>query len=508
MPCRRPDSAFKCECGLTYSHRSSLYRHKSTCLVVAKNKAGAPDAQPVSVARISQKARTIQNTIQNIITIAPVTTTNILALGSFPSSEAQRDEGSSAAAKIPGWPAKWPPLAEPPRSFSAPNLTIPFGILQRALAASAGRGEACRRGEPAAIAALLVEIVRLAHADPRERNMYPNPNRADQVLVYIPERWETLSLQEGISLALTRAMDGLAAKLPLMAPPLQNLAQAAHAGFHAKKSEVMKSSRGAMAAHLENLAALARDRVQRHGEAGDSWLGDLSGLQEVEPRVLGEEHINHLPVAALAAALELALGIYCEDDLAARAAGLHTLAQRALTVFGRMLLAGRPDNLAIIVAGDGATYVNTIWGWRPKPAAEAAYTQARAYADLLFRYLGMPDALVFAPLSAYVEKNLETLAEEESRSLGLLTQYARAAEKYYSSSEGRKLEEPRRLLLGKLQDNRTPRSLPPPHSGRALVAAPSGFALGPVEEPTSRGAQHHSCLPDADLDELLAELGL
>jgi hypothetical protein len=372
----------------------------------------------------------VQQNITNVTTIvAP--TTNILAVGAW--------QGIDPELRRAGWPERWPVVA-PPRPITAQNFTIPFDVLLRALAANAERADACRGGDPTAVAALLVEVVRLLHADPQERNMYLSPNRADQVLVYVPERWRTLPLRDGISLALARAADGLADTLPLIAPPLQGVAQAARDGFQAKRDEVVERSRGAMAAHLEDLAALARC-----GESGAGWLGDLAGQPEVEqPRVFGDERFGHLPVPALVAALELDTGVYCAADL--EAAGVPAVAQRAVVVFGRALLAGHPENLTVLLAPARA-HVHTARGWRPTTEAAAARSQALSFAALLARYLAMPGAELFAEVGHYLEREGGRVADLVGESRELLSQYARAAAAYYGATTGATLEAPRRLLL-------------------------------------------------------------
>jgi hypothetical protein len=315
--------------------------------------------------------------------------------------------------------------------------------------------------------------------------MYPNPNRADQVLVYVPKRWESLSLQAGIRLALARAADGLTEMLPFMTPQLRSLAQAAQDGFHAKKNEVVENSHSAIVAHLENMAALARC-----GGAGDR-LGDPVLRESGQPRVFGEERYSHVAVADLAEYLGVALGVRCAADLAA--ADLSVLARRALISFGKLVHA-HPENLTLALAGGGAAYVHTLTGWQTVPAAEAAHQQAVAFAKLLVLYLKMPDAALFAPLGRYIAQNLEALAAEESESLSLLTYCARAA-------EGRALEGPQRQLLGSLK-RRTAAGLAP-GAFAAVTAAPEpripAAALG---EPKSENPSAR--LTDADIDELLA----
>jgi hypothetical protein len=393
-------------------------------------------------------------------------TTNIITFGDAQCTE----EGRGSETALPGWPAKWPPPAVLPRPFFPPSFTISLEDLREALAACPD-AEACRRGDPEAIAALMVGILRRVHADPRERNMYPNPNRADQTLVYNPERWDARAVLEAVRIVFSRVADELAEALPFVTPPLQSLADAAQAGYRAKKSEVAKSSRAPMAAHLENMAALARA-----GEAGDCWLGNLSGQQEIElPRMFGQERHGHLPADKVVSDFELAFGVYSAEGLVA--ASLPEFARRALKVFAQRLLKDHPENLTVVLADDGAAHVHTPRGWKALPVAEAARQQAEAFARVIVLYLATPGAAHLAPVGHYIMQNLEALAAEESQTLGLLKQYARAAAEYYPKTTGPTLAEPRRLLF----------AIAPPPASAALPAE------GPPRpgEPTSTHSGAH-----------------
>lgn len=184
----------RCDCGKIYAYSSGLSRHRKTCLRVgrpprpAEEKEMAEPPAPPNIIIQHNAAVNIQNTV------------NILAVG-------------GAAKGMPGWPVKWPVL-DPPRPYAPPSFTITVEILRRAIAARAVNSEACLRGDPAAVATLLVEIVKMLHTDQYERNMYLNPSRADQVLVFVPDRWTTISLREAISLTLEHVVSELAEVLP------------------------------------------------------------------------------------------------------------------------------------------------------------------------------------------------------------------------------------------------------------------------------------------------------
>jgi hypothetical protein len=112
---------------------------------------------------------------------------------------------------------------------------------------------------PPYVTEILMDLVKRAHADPAGRNVYLNPQRADQALVLMDSgRWEVVALQEA-----TRLMfDGVAKqmhrlmmtyeelrKLPLEA---QNALSLAGLLYEDEPDEYAKRAKGPMAAHLAN----------------------------------------------------------------------------------------------------------------------------------------------------------------------------------------------------------------------------------------------------------------
>jgi hypothetical protein len=112
---------------------------------------------------------------------------------------------------------------------------------------------------PPYVTELLTDLARRAHADPAARNVYLNPKRADQVLVYLKtEKWEVRPLEE----ATRMLFDGVAAsihritlsdaerrQLPLEA---QNALSMAGLVYEDERDEYVKRAKAPMAAHLAN----------------------------------------------------------------------------------------------------------------------------------------------------------------------------------------------------------------------------------------------------------------
>ena len=309
---------------------------------------------------------------------------------------------------IVGWPEKWGEAPAPPRPFDPPGFELTPAMLERAFAK-------CRIGEqePAAIARLYAALLEDLHADPLERNMYLSHKRADQALVYQPERWQL----RGLKSAVGTAFDGISARMEcagIFMPHLQAQVADARKGFAAHREQVVANSCAPLAAHLENLRA--GEGVWLCGAAG------TAGQSEFARELFGNEFYGHLALVAVAAALEAALGVY-----AALSEADDETARRAVFVFARQMLGGRPGNLTVAAdPADGARVrVNTAAGWQAVPAAEAAGRLFGRMAALLRQYLAALGA-AWAPLAAHLAASGEELAAREAREQELLAHYVRA----------------------------------------------------------------------------------
>ena len=323
--------------------------------------------------------------------------------------------------QVSGWPEKWGEAPAPPRPFDPPGFELTPAMLERAFAK-------CRIGEPepAAIARLYAALLEDLHADPHERNMYLSPKRADQALVYLPERWQL----RGLKNAVGAAFDGISAQMEcagVFAPHLHAQVADARKGFAAHREQVLRTSCAPLAAHLENLRA--GEGVWLCGAAGTAGQ---SGLARGFARELfGNEFNGHLPPAAIATALESALGLYGPADWPHLDAA--ETARRAVFVFARQMLGGRPGNLTVAAdpADAGGVRIFTAAGWQAVPAAEAAGRLFGRMAALLRKYLGVVagSAAVretWEPLTAHLVAHGDALIAREEREQELLAHYVRA----------------------------------------------------------------------------------
>lgn len=434
-------TAHSCKtCGQSFTSKQSLSRHKlHRCPFSARGSDGQKSTEDLTaklaslefqlsqllegnVKRGSATVRVTNNTQNNthigsVTVIAP--TTNVLAVGPTTIST-----GPPPA----GWPSSWAAPQTPPLPFPS-SLTIPLEMLRRAMPSSVQETAACQRGDPKAVAALLVRIVRQVHTDPQARNIYLNPKRADQVLVYIPERWEVRPLLEAVGLVLDHVAEEIENVMQRASPPVRVVAQGARIALQARRNEVVRSSRGAMTAHLENMGALARD-----GEGG-CWLGEVT-TRAIKTRTLGNEWTGHLTCGAVVDNIERSLGVFEKQDLVG--ASLAVLARRMLLTYARLLLTGRPENLVVASHTQGGTAcVHASHGWQHETAAGAAQRQAAAMLAALVEWFEVAEAAGaphLAPLADYIKTHQTELAAEEGEKQEILERYARAAAAYHDAA--------------------------------------------------------------------------
>jgi hypothetical protein len=109
----------------------------------------------------------------------------------------------------------------------------------------------------------LVDLMKRAHGDPQARNVYLNPKRSDQVLVFDEASWKVLSLVEGIrslfdsiagNIHRIIVTDCERAQLPL---EVQASASWVPNLYESEPDKFVAKARPQVAAHLTNMAALA-----------------------------------------------------------------------------------------------------------------------------------------------------------------------------------------------------------------------------------------------------------
>jgi hypothetical protein len=108
------------------------------------------------------------------------------------------------------------------------------------------------------VVAILIELIRRAHAEPSARNIYLNPRRADQVLVCEAEGWKVLTLMEATR-ALVESVAGQFRAILMkdhrreeLDTSIQNAAHIMLMLYRENPAKYVKESRQMISAHLAN----------------------------------------------------------------------------------------------------------------------------------------------------------------------------------------------------------------------------------------------------------------
>lgn len=146
------------------------------------------------------------------------------------------------------------------------------------------------RGDPNKVAhhvaSIFTKLVQCGHENPAARNVHLNPNQANQARVFDKSRWDTIPLSD----AIRQLCDDVYTEIDLVIAddkvcgPLGDLAgnmAYAISAYGGKPDAIVAEARGALAAHLGNMAP-AREKRRRAepenpaDEGGAPWVDQLS----------------------------------------------------------------------------------------------------------------------------------------------------------------------------------------------------------------------------------------
>lgn len=311
----------------------------------------------------------------------------------------------------------------------------------------------------------MVEILKRVHSNPKERNVYLNPARSDQALVFIPSNWSAQPLEEAAQTMFARVRALLEDTDPGEERGVKTAVDGARKGCEGKLSQLARASRAQLSAHLEN--------VRRATATGEDWLGS-GGEQSDQPAFIGKEMAGRLEAGMLLPALEQASGVYAPGDVSAETAPGQ--ASRALAECARYILHGRPTNLTVLELGSQLYAHEHEAGWVPWERARAAEAILGRAARALSIHIRDTPGSPLAALRPWLGPRLgEVLASPEGREAGerVLWHYTRAASRYYAAlprvqDPHDRRESARRLLAGEPPCEAQPAQLiyePPPAVG-------------------------------------------
>ncbi len=340
---------------------------------------------------------------------------------------------------LAGWPPKWPAPMVPPNLFEPCGYVISMNLLSRVLLKlGEDKTEACRRGDPKAISDLLVEIIRQVHADPQERNIYLSPERSDQVLVHVPNRWKPQTLKEAIKFMFEHVL-GEISSLPIATLPMgiQQLTTKAKEGFAKQKVAIVQTSQGALSAHLKGLQALLRE--DRPDESLLAWSAQAG------PRRFGHERLDHLMLEEVIGWLEVTTGIYTPEDITRE--NMAEITKKLLAAFVRKVVTGHAENVTIApLAGNEKALVYTLRGWEERSAQVAGTELAHKMLEVMIQFLEAYTKTPLALMISYLKSNIAELAKAVGENGELLALYVKYASDICAKSQAPPFLELRKRL--------------------------------------------------------------
>lgn len=397
---------------------------------------------------------------------------------------------------MPGWPTKWPAPLVDPRPFMSPSNVKVDELQQAAARLGATETAACRKGEPRAVSALLVEVLRQIHEDPEQRNIYLSPDRGDQALVFVPRQWQLKPLQEATHQIFEQVVKRLA-DLPMQGTPTeQDLMAGAKDGFEKKPQTVVQTSNSAMTAHLKNMEALLRvPGQQMQALTAPSFEATWTAGDE-SPQMFCHESFGHIKLESTLYSMEIDAGVNCADDVIE--ARYAEQARQAIYSLARQVLRWRAKNQTVVQITEKTALIYTWRGWEEISAAEAGEKLFRSFAKVVISYVEGPVATPLRPLGRYIARYMNELAAEEKESLTLLGQYSQQADRVCATStnpEFVKLKELKRAA--KVQPQ-----LQIPDTRTTGGDAPVGAEAGPEGPEPSDSTTELSAVQDSILDVL------
>lgn len=344
-----------------------------------------------------------------------------------------------SATPMPGWPAKWPPPQIDPKPFYQGGYFTSLAQLRQASERlTAEEAAACQQGDAKAVSALLMEVLRQVHADPRERNIYLSPDRGDQALVFSLHQWELNTLHEAMRSIFERMVKELS-WLPHSSQHVKTLVAGAKEGLQKKPADVVQSSNGAMTAHLKNMQTLLRVPGQIKASEEVSWVAGSE-----PPHDFGHETFEHLSLGTTIYRMELDAGVEKEKDVVEER--YAELARRAIYSLVWQVQQLRAPNQTAVLLSEDVALVHTFAGWEERPAAEIGEKLFRRFAEAAAEFVQGDEPTPLKPLGRYIETHMSVLASEERKSLALLRQYSAQAERVYTTSTNPEFAKLKELL--------------------------------------------------------------
>lgn len=299
-----------------------------------------------------------------------------------------------------GWPPKWGRVPEGVMPFylnSLPKLTDKH--------MAAAEDQRRQTGpEDGQIASLIVELTRTLREDIRNRNVFVSPNRADQALIKLTERWEHIPMDQ----AKRELMEHVATRI-------KELDDTAFPQSNEVAGVISRGSRELVQEVSRSLSALLQWRpdVQKlvPDEAGietPAERGAVTRLYEDGPR--DALKLCQLDMDTVVHNLETAAGVWNAEDL--QSLEISEVAITVVITMAALVQQRQNDNLHMVLISSEHPALRYSFheGWVERPAVElAAHLSSQMASVASNRIMGLKRKKEAAGLRA-VQAPLESVA--------------------------------------------------------------------------------------------------
>ena len=319
-----------------------------------------------------------------------------------------------------GWPSGW---GEPPTglvSFDPPRFGLPPTAFQHAHPAG--------KADVKTTARALVSAVREVHKDPATRNIYINPNRSDQAIVFT-DKWAPRMLDDATKVLFDHLVQEIECELSTSDDARKKALSAMCLTYAADQLKVIRASTGDMVASMQFDGRLPEPTKP-------------PGLPLV--RVFGREQCNRLDRPVAISVIEYATIMYDPTD----SRQIREMSVNAIISIARELLRN-PENYNVVMLAPDVALTSAMVGWVEMMAKDAARIQFTAAGVLTMKYIKHDTSERLQPIRAYIEEHLEDLVAAEIECHEFLTGSAGFIARHFAAStDPASIELCRRMAAG------------------------------------------------------------
>lgn len=430
------EKAYTCHhCGRRYATHSGLSRHiHKSCKVLAKEKEAIAQNLIQADGEVSERLKQLEAQLASLSARSPTTViyagttvtnsqvTHNTVAGQMQINKAEQmqinraeqmqanqigqvqppDQVSSAPRDHAGWPPKW---------GSAPEDVLPFypnslPALTGDYLASASLEQRHTGPESEQSASFVVALLRTLREDIHHRNIYVSPNRADQAMIKLAERWEHIP----VSQAKRELLEHMATRIGELEGSASlcggDVAGAINAGSRELVQELSKSLSALL---LWRPVAVEPAIDAAHPKEAASSPAERGAVTRMTPNGPRDEmRLRQIQADTFVVNLETSAGVWGPEDI--QGADLEAIAIAVVGSTAVQVQRGENGNLhMVLVAVEHpalALRYSYTKGWIERPAAALAAHLCSRLASIASCYIEETKASSLALVATFLRERL------------------------------------------------------------------------------------------------------